>query len=74
MSISDQHVVAYDPDGFVLAFVDPACVSRALATGATRVPGRRDAIALRPSAATPLRELTPEEKRRLVLAKERARR
>lgn len=74
MSITDQHIVGLDPDGYPLAFIAPECVARALATGARRIPGRRDAIALRSSAAKPLRELTPEEKRRLVLARERAKR
>lgn len=67
-----QRIAAYDPDGFYLAAMDPACAERAIARReAARIPG---GIALRPSAAKPIRELTPEEKRRIVLARERSKR
>lgn len=68
-------IAAYDPDGFFLAALSPACADRALARReAQRVPGRRDAIRLRASAAaTGFRSLTPEEKRAIELRKQRAR-
>lgn len=66
-------VAAFDPDGHFLAAVHPGYVTRALARReAVRIP---EGIRLRPTAAAAgWHDLTPEEKRRIVLARERARR
>lgn len=73
-TVSTNRIAAYDPDGHFLATVTPGYVSRALAAGeVARIP---NGVALRPSAivkhsAPPL---SAEVKRRIFLAKQKARR
>lgn len=65
-------IPAYDPDGFFLAAVAPAIAERYVHQGTAARFNR--GIQLRRSKAVGIRDLTPQERRALVLAKERAKR
>lgn len=60
-------LAAFDPDGHYLAAIDEVAADRALARReAVRI---SNGIQLRASAASDIRKLTPEEKRRQYLRK-----
>lgn len=64
-------VAVYDPDGNFMAVAPGTYVTRATAAGELTIESS-DRARLRPSAVVPLNELSPEAKRRIVVAREKA--
>lgn len=70
-SNTTQRVVVVDDVG-VLAVMSPEVAARLLASGQCARTDRPDVFSYTPKGRTAMRQLSPVEKRALVLAKERA--